>query len=515
MKAHQERGVGPVKIIQDWLKHWNLHSPERVALLDGESGERWTYRDLWQRAQAGAYALEKEGGLKKGDRVLYLGQNDLNVISLFFACARVGAILVPVNFRLTPRELSYLIDDSKPELIVHDEALQFAAHEGLANSSRVETRTLLLRGCESKTSLSFEALTQIPRVYPDFWAEPSDPAMIIYTSGTTGVPKGALISHGGLFWNAVSTSMRLNIVQSDCAVTFLPLFHTGGWNVLTSPFLHRGAQIVLIKKFDPELILQLSQDHKATLLFGVPTTMGMMARTKKFWNYDLSSVRYAIVGGEPMALELIQTWHDKKIPIRQGYGLTEFGPNAFSLNEQDSIRKIGSIGFPNAYISARVVQEDGSEAGPLEVGELWLQGPACMLGYWNHPEATQAAMGDGWLRTGDLVHFDVEGYFYVTGRKKDMFKSGGENVYPVEIEQVLAKRKGVREVAVIGVPDSTWGEVGKAFLVCDPGHFDESEIREHCSRYLAKFKIPKYFVEIQELPKSGAGKILKKDLPKN
>ncbi len=498
-----------VKIVQDWLRYWSLHSPQRVALLDGEAGEQLSYLDLWQRAQSGASYLEKNEGIKKGDRILFLGQNDLAVINLFFSAARLGAVLVPVNYRLTPSEISYIIQNSNPQMIVYDEAFKSLAQEALKLSSLQNVKELSLKGVRS-----FESYVQDFAPYPDFRANEEDPAMIIYTSGTTGFPKGAMISHGGLFWNAVSTSMRLNIVQSDCAVTFLPLFHTGGWNVLTSPFLQRGAQIILIRKFDPELILQLSQDHGATLLFGVPTTMGMMARTEKFQEYRLSSIRYAIVGGEPMPLELIKTWHEKGIFIRQGYGLTEFGPNVFSLNEQDAIRKIGSIGFPNAYIETKVIREDGKKAQSREVGELWLRGPACMLGYWAHPEETAQTFVEGWLKTGDLVYFDEEGYFYVVGRKKDMFKSGGENVYPAEVEQVISKIKWVQEVAVVGVPDEKWGEVGRAFVVCDSQHFDESELREHCGKYLAKFKVPKTFLRLQELPKAGSGKIVKKDLAK-
>ena len=496
-----------MKIVQDWLKYWSIHSPENIAVLDGETGEKWTYKEFWSRAQAGASYLEKKCGINKGDRILYIGQNDLSVLNLYFSAIRLGAIIVPVNYRLSANEISYIIKNAQPTLIIHDDLFSDLTDEAIKLSEQKSFKKIILRG-----ENSFEQETQKNITYPNFNASESDTAMIIYTSGTTGFPKGAMISHGGLFWNAVSTSMRLNITQSDCAVTFLPLFHTGGWNVLTTPFLQRGAKIVLIRKFDPELILKLSQDHQATLLFGVPTTMGFMARTEKFQTYQLDSIRYAIVGGEPMPLELINTWHDRGIRIRQGYGLTEFGPNVFSLNEQDAIKKIGSIGFPNAYIATQVVKEDNTIAKAGEVGELWLKGPACMIGYWGNAKATDETMSDEWLKTGDLVYFDDEGYFYVVGRKKDMFKSGGENVYPAEIEQVISKMKWVHEVAVIGVPDEKWGEVGKAFVVCNTEHFNETELREHCSKFLAKFKIPKSFARIAELPKAGSGKIVKKDL---
>ncbi len=498
-----------MKIIQDWLLYWSTHSPNNVALLDGETQEAWSYKDLWSKAQSGSVYLKNTVGIKKGDRILYVGQNDLSVLNLYFSAIRLGAVLVPVNYRLTPSEVAYIISNSTPALIVHDDTYEELATEALKLVQDYQVQKLLLRG-----ENSFEVQTRTNLGCLEFHAEESDPAMIIYTSGTTGFPKGAMISNSGLFWNAVSTSMRLNITQSDCAVTFLPLFHTGGWNVLTTPFLQRGAKIILIRKFEPELVLKLSQDHKATLLFGVPTTMGLMARTENFQNYKLDSIRYAIVGGEPMPLELINVWHQRNIFIRQGYGLTEFGPNVFSLNEQDAIRKIGSIGFANAYISTQVIKEDGSRAQANEVGELWLKGPACMIGYWANQKSTDEAFEDDWFKTGDLVHFDEEGYFYVAGRKKDMFKSGGENVYPAEVEQVISKMNWVQEVAVVGIPDERWGEVGRAFVVCTPEKFNEQELREHCSKYLAKFKVPKLFSHIHELPKAGSGKIVKKDLAK-
>jgi fatty-acyl-CoA synthase len=227
----------------------------------------------------------------------------------------------------------------------------------------------------------------------------------------------------------------------------------------------------------------------------------------------LSRIRYAIVGGEPMPLPLIQTWHDKGVPIRQGYGLTEFGPNVFSLNQEDAIRKIGSIGFPNFYIETKVVDDKGEVCLANQVGELLLRGPMCMTGYWNNPEATTKTFVDGWLCTGDLVRIDEEGYFYVVGRKKEMFKSGGENVYPAEIEKVLRSFPGIREVAVIGVPDEKWGEAGKAFYSEEAGvKVDLPSLESYCLKNLAKFKVPKYFLRLPDLPKGDSGKILKRQL---
>ncbi len=482
----------------DWLKQWNLYSPNAVAIKDGDTGREVTYAQFYAAACAGAAFLKSQFQVQPGDRVAVLSTNELEYVFLFFALQRLGATLVPINFRLTQREVEHIVSDCTPKLVVYQ-----AEYDAIVHNLNYACSKILL------SDISFSGRPE----YSHFDSKPKTSAMIIYTSGTTGAPKGALISHQMIFWNSVNTTLRLNISQDDCTVIFLPFFHTGGWNVLTTPFLHRGAKVVFLKKFDGDQILSLSEKEKATLLFGVPTTMDMMSRSPLFEKVDLSSIRYGIVGGEPMPIELIHKWHDKGIPIRQGYGLTEFGPNVFSLNEQDALRKIGSIGFANFYSSAKVVGDNGEELGANQIGELWLKGPMCMTGYWNNPKATMDTITDGWLHTGDLVRRDEEGYYYVVGRKKEMFKSGGENVYPAELEKVIRTLPGVREVAVIGVPDSRWGEVGKAFIAIENGiALTETKITEHCLQNLAKFKVPKYFQFLPELPKGDSGKILKRKL---
>lgn len=489
----------------DWLKRWNMYSPKSIAIKDGDTGRELSYAELFTLAQSGAHYLKEKYQIKKGDRVAVLATNELEYVFLFFALQRLGAIMVPVNFRLTEREITHIITDCSPRLVLCQEAHL----EMISRLSRqLEFSFLLLQGPGSFAS----ALESHPSVSTSFASEAQDPAMILYTSGTTGAPKGAILTFAMLFWNSINTSLRLNISQSDCTVIFLPFFHTGGWNVLTTPFLHRGAKVVFLKKFDAERILKLSEQEKATLLFGVPTTMDMMARSESFSTVDLTQIRYAIVGGEPMPLDLIQTWADKGIPVRQGYGLTEFGPNVFSLNEEDALRKIGSIGFPNFYVEAKIVNGDGRELGNNEIGELILRGPMMMQGYWHNREATETTIQNGWLYTGDLVRRDDEGYYYVVGRKKDMFISGGENVYPPEVEQVLKMHPGVLEVAVVGVPDSKWGEVGQAFVVPKDGDLKIDDLQNHCLKNLAKFKIPKYFKLLESLPKGDSGKVLKRKL---
>lgn len=490
----------------DWLKKWNQYSPHNIAVKDGETGVEYSYAEFYSLANRGAAVLAEEFSIQAGDRVAVLATNELEYVFLFFALQRLGAILVPVNFRLTQREVDHIILDCKPKLIVYQEAFhEIASH--LPGDAKPAS-ALLLQGAGSFT----EKIQQRPFHEISFCAEEESAAMIIYTSGTTGAPKGAILSHRMIFWNSINTTIRLNISQSDCTVIFLPFFHTGGWNVLTTPILHRGGKVVFLKKFDADQILSLSEKEQATILFGVPTTMDMMSRSEVFPRADLSRIRYAIVGGEPMPLELIKTWDKKGIPVRQGFGLTEFGPGVFSLNEEHAMEKIGSIGFPNFYVEAKIVDENNQTLGDNEIGELLLKGPACMSGYWNNPKATAETLQDGWLRTGDLVRRDQQGFYYVVGRKKDMYKSGGENVYPAELEQVLRQCPGVREVAVIGVADSKWGEVGRAFVVRDDKNLNVEVLTAYCVKNLAKFKIPKSFEFLDSLPKGDSGKILKRKL---
>jgi fatty-acyl-CoA synthase len=492
----------------DWLKRWALYTPEAIAIKDAESGRSYSYRDLYFASCGLAHYLQERFSIHPGDRVAVLATNELEYVPLFFALQRLGAIMVPLNFRLAPRELTYILSDCEPKLLIHQQAFKEIA----ANFAESDSSSWSFDGPNGLCDL----LQQNKFTEHRFAGEFEKPCLILYTSGTTGRPKGALLTPRLIFWNALNTALSLDIQQKDIHVSFLPFFHTGGWNVLVTPFLHRGATTILLRKFDPEKVIEVSAREKATLLFGVPTTMDMMAQTKIFADADLSNIRYAITGGEPMPIELIRTWQKKGIPIRQGYGMTEFGPNNFSLPDRDSLRKIGSIGFPNFYVQTRIVDENDHDIEGASVGELLLQGPACFPGYWKNPQASAEALKDGWYHTGDLVRRDEEGYYYVVGRKKDMFISGAENVYPVEIELFLRTHPAIREVAVIGVPDAKWGEVGKAFVVPHDGALlTEGELSTFCRGNLASYKIPKYFVMAPSLPKGDSGKVLKRELPRD
>ena len=420
---------------------------------------------------------------------------------LYFAAIKLGVIIVPLNFRLTTPELDVLLKDAEPQAILFEAEYQ----------DHVDTLVSLPPECQkvemSVTGRFLNISTRSASVnLPTVEISEDDLVMILYTSGTTGVPKGAMITHKMLFWNAVNTGLRLDINSSDHTQAYAPLFHTGGWNVLFTPFLHHGASHTILESFEPDLILELIEKEKTTIMFGVPTMMQMMADSSRFESTDLSSLRYAVVGGAPMPIPLIEIWNRRDVPIRQGYGLTEVGPNCFSLNEEAAIRKQGSIGFPNFYLDAKILDGAGEELDINESGELCLKSPVVTPGYWRKPEVSATTMTGDWFHTGDMARKDDEGYFYIVDRKKNMFISGGENVYPAEVEAVLIKHIKIKDAAVIGIPHDKWGEVGKAFIVCDE-EITLDELQTYCLGSLAKFKIPKAITRIEVLPLNDSGKL--------
>ncbi|MBE0551984.1 MAG: long-chain fatty acid--CoA ligase [Ignavibacterium sp.] len=491
----------------DWLPKWAKYTPNRMFLREHQLDMQWSYSDFNLRTNSLAVYLVDQYKIKKGDRIAIYSKNKSEHVILFLACIKIGALLVPLNFRLMPRELDILIKDAEPKVFFYDD--EFTDHiPKLSSVNKIEFVSTLTEISKFLLENNIRSNFTSMEIFTE-----DDPAMILYTAGTTGLSKGVVITHKMLFWNSINTGLRLDLHSSDHTQSFAPFFHTGGWNVLFTPFLHHGASHTLLTQFDADLILHLMEKEKATILFGVPTMLQMMADSPYFNKVDLSSVRYAIVGGAPMPIPLINIWHNKGVFIRQGFGLTEVGPNCFSLHQDDAIRKKGSIGFPNFYIDAKVVKEDQTECSDAEVGELWLKSPVVTPGYWRSEKATKETITDGWFHTGDLVKKDEEGYFYVVDRKKNMYISGGENVFPAEIESYLYTNEKIKEVAVIGVEDEKWGEVGKAYIVLkDNQKLNKNEIMEFCLGSLAKYKIPKHVEFLTELPKSEAGKIDKKKL---
>ncbi|MBD3220023.1 AMP-binding protein [bacterium] len=483
----------------DWLARWAVYTPSARMLRDHARDREWSYGEADGRVSALARHLADDLGIARGDRVAVLAQNRAETVFLYLACVRLGAVLVPLNFRLTSRELDILVADCEPRLLL------VGADEG-------EVADRLTAPPGRRLPLADVTPFLVEDVSPVAGpAAPTDldhPVMILYTAGTTGLPKGAIITHRMVLWNAINTALRLDITSGDHTQSYAPFFHTGGWHVLLTPFLHHGASTTILERFDADLIMELMDAERTTLLFGVPTMMRMLSETDRFAAADLDACRYAIVGGAPMPIPLINTWHEKGVRIRQGYGLTEVGPNCFSLHQDDAIAKRGSIGQPNFYLEARVVDPDGRDCPDDAAGELWLRGEVVTPGYWRKPEETAAAKHEDWFRTGDVVRRDADGFFFVVDRKKNMFISGGENVYPAEVEHVIQAHPAVREAAVIGVPDPRWGEVGKAFVSLHPGRtLDLASLQAHCDGQLARYKIPKHVRVLPDLPVNQAGKI--------
>ena len=488
----------------DWLSKWAVYTPNKFFLREYNRDLRWTFKQFNERTNALAAHLVTNFNIKIGDRIAVFSKNRAEFVQLFLAAIKCGAILVPLNFRLTARELDLLINDAQPKLFLFEEEYRNEVIK-LNSLKRVEQSETI----NEFTHFLIDDFTDYKFTPEKIFGE-TDVCMILYTAGTTGLSKGVIINHRMLLWNAINTGLRLDITSNDHTQSYAPFFHTGGWNVLFTPFLLHGASHTLIQNFDAELILKLMEEEKSTIMFGVPTMLQMMSDLKNFETANLSSLRYAIVGGAPMPIPLINIWHKKNVPIRQGYGLTEVGPNCFSLHQDDAIRKKGSIGFPNFYIEAKIIDDNGNECKLNEVGELLLRSPVVTDGYWGKAEETKKSITDGFFHTGDLVRKDEENYFYVVDRKKNMFISGGENVYPAEIEKFLYTHNSIKEVAVIGVPDSKWGEVGKAFVVIKNNEqLSREEIINFCVGNLAKYKIPKYVEILDNIPKTDAGKINK------
>jgi fatty-acyl-CoA synthase len=499
-----------MKILQqDWAAKWAVYSPDKIALRAYETDKTLTYSELNRLGNRLAHHLTTHFNIQKGDRIALLAENSLEHLLLLVAAQKTGCILVPLNFRLASAEIDYLLQNAEPKLVIGEAKFQ-SLLEAAPHYHEIPHRWSLKElaaFCDKQTTQAVDDHFDIAVVDED------DPILILYTSGTTGFPKGALYTHKMMLWNSFNTAMSLIVNTESRTVNCMPFFHTGGWNVLTTPFLHHGGYTCLVKKFDPATILQLLETEQPTIFMGVPTMLKMIADEPAFANADFSRLLYIIVGGEPMPIPLIETWHEKGVAIRQGYGMTEVGPNLTSLHQDDAIRKKGSIGRPNFYVDIKIVDEVGKPVSTNQPGELLLRGPMVTPGYWRNEAATAKAIEDGWFHTGDMLRQDEEGYLYVVDRIKNMFISGGENVYPAEVERVLVAHPHIAEAAVIGVPDERWGEVGKAFVVPKPGEaISEAAVTDFCRSQLAKFKVPRHIVFLEALPKNDTGKINKKTL---
>ncbi|KRT77960.1 MAG: AMP-dependent synthetase and ligase [Armatimonadetes bacterium CSP1-3] len=496
--------------IWHWLERRADRDPEKIALIDG--GRRLTYQALRDRVGSLAGGL-RALGVRRGDRVAVLSMNRGEYIEVLFASARLGAVLVPLNWRLTARELAFQLGDSRPAVLVADPALG-----PLVESLRDEAEA---RSLEHTVALAGEGAIDRSQAYATLLDQPAaaaegtfdDPLLIMYTSGTTGRPKGAVLTQGTQFWNSVNISTAIGLTERDVTLNVLPMFHTGGIGLYTLPTLHMGATAVLLRQFDPEAAVRLIEAHQVTAMFGVPSIYLMLLQSESFRGADLRRVRFAC-GGAPCPLVIIEAFRDRGLLFQQGYGLTETAPTFTLIPAADAFRKAGSVGKTALHVEGRVVDEEGRDVPPGEVGEVWARGPNLFSGYWERPEAdAEVFTPDGWFRTGDLARMDAEGFLYIVDRKKDMLISGGENVYPAEVEEVLYRHPAVAEAAVIGVPNERWGEVPMAIVVTRPGQsVAAEELIRFCEAKLARYKIPKAVAFTDVLPRNAAGKVLKRVL---
>jgi fatty-acyl-CoA synthase len=452
-------------------------TPGRVAIQ--ETSRAWTYADLDARSD------ELARGLRHGDRVSTLTGNTGEHVATMFACAKAGAILHPISWRLAPAEIAYQLDDAEPSVFLVEDAYAELGESALGLAS-VRPATGVVQAREDGGSAR---------------ASGDDPLLLIYTSGTTGKPKGALLTHANCFWTNLSFDLATGVRADDVVLQVLPQFHCGGWNVQSILAWWKGARLVLERGFEPARALELIERERVTTMMGVPANYLFMAQEPRFAEADLASLRLAVVGGAPMPEALLDMWAARGVDIVQGYGLTEAAPNVLCLAPGDARRKAGWAGRPYPYVDCDLSED----------GELLVRGPNVFAGYWRNDDATARAFRDGWLLTGDLAERDSEGDYRILGRVKDMIVSGGENIYPAEVESVLHEHPAVLDAAVVGVADERWGEVGAAFVVL-ASPVSEDELMEHCRRHLARFKVPKTVHVVDELPRNSMGKIQKSEL---
>ena len=505
--------------IGDYLGRRAIYSPDRPAIVDAGKEPAWrlSYAELNERANRLANWLRDEAGIGAGDRVAILARDGVEHLDTFFACAKLGAIHTALNWRLHWRETAGILADTTPTVLVYSDDFR----EAVANIRQDPAGGSIAHFLHSEGegvpgSRHFEAVLMASPAAPvtNEAVGKETIAALIFTGGTTGLPKAAQVSHRMIAWNTLNTVIH-DLYHDDIYLNVFPMFHTGGLFVYTLPNVIMGGTTILVREFDPAQVLNLIEEETVTLFAGVPTMYQMMTQAANWDEADLSSLRFCTSGGAPLPVPLVKKYtQEKSVRFKQGFGMTEFGPGIFALAPEDAIEKAGSIGRPNFYVDARIVDDDNRPLPAGEVGELVLKGPSFCSGYFGDPEATAGAVDDeGWFHTGDLAQYDEGWYFTIVDRKKDMFISGGENVYPAEIEKALYEHPAVHMCAVVGIPDERWGEAGLACVVLEPGaEADEEALLAHLRRRLAGYKVPKRVAFLESLPISGAGKILKREL---
>lgn len=472
-------------------------------------GERYTFAQVLSRSTRLAHALRRLG-VGRGDRVAYLGPNHPSIVETLFATGMLGAILLPLNTRLAAPEHDFVLRDAEPKVLIWSPAcadVVRALGEGIAVPS------LIPLDAATGTARGYEALLEAAPDTPiDEPVSLDDICMIQYTSGTSGRPKGVMLTHGNVTWNCLNLLIDVDVSVQEVSLVVAPLFHTAGMNNSFLPPFLKGGTLVLMPAWDPDAALRLIEKHRVTSMVGVPAIFQSMAQSALWESTDLSSVRTLLCGAAPVPVSLIERYRGRGLRFLQGYGLTETSPNATLLRPRDADR-LGSAGTPCFFSDLRIVAPDGSDAGPNTRGEVWARGPNVTPGYWRLPDVTRGAFEDGWLRTGDAAFFDEDGHVFIVDRIKDMFISGGENVYPAEVENAIYRHAAISECAVVGVPDEKWGEVGRAFLVLKDGEqVSDRQLRDFLATQLAGYKIPKFYTRVKALPRTASGKLLKRQL---
>ena len=479
--------------------------PDAVAFRDLVRGTTLTYRELEDRVRslAGFLRAERVG---EGDRIAVLCRNRVEFFELLFAAAKIGAILVPLNWRMPAGELTPLVADAAPKFL-------FFGTEDAAVAKELAEVGGKLVGLDDDTAVGYEAFRSSAEPFAgrEFWGG-NDTWYLIYTSGTTGKPKAVIQTPAMALANYVNIRQAMAISGDDVCLNYLPLFHTAGINLVTLPTLIEGGENLVIPGLDVDEVVKLLADGALDTFFAVPAVYQQISLHPDFPTLDLGKIRNWGCGGAPMPDYLIQAYLDRGARVCNGMGMTETGPTVFIMDPAMVERKIGSVGKPQVLARVRLVDPDGKDVRQGEEGELWFAGPGITPGYWGNPEATQDAFADGaWLKSGDIGRQDTDGYYYIAGRIKEMFISGGENVYPAEVENVLAAHPDILEAAVVAIADDKWGEVGRAYVLAQPGHEipPAADITSYCRDRLAPYKVPKEFVGVEDFPRTAAGKIQK------
>lgn len=491
-----------------WITKRRVKARDTAALIFGDL--TLTYAELDERVNRLAHSLAA-AGVTKGTRVAYLGENHPAFIEVFFASAELGALFVPLNTRLAPPELHYALEDSGSTVLFHSAALADVASKA-AMGLDIELHVADVPGAGSLEGLIAAGAPEFIDVAVDL----DDPAIILYTSGTTGHPKGALLLHRNLTWNCFNVLVDYDVTSSTVALMISPMFHVAALGMGVFPVLLQGATLVLEEAFDPERVLELVPRHRITMMSGVPTTYQMLAQHERFSSTDLSSLQSMTCGGSAIPLRIMEQYEAHGLSFTMGYGMTETAPATTVVPAIWSRDKAGSAGLPLFFTDVRVVDEDGNDVPVGDVGEIVIRGNNVIEQYWNKPEASKASFLDGvWFKSGDMGYFDADGFLFIADRLKDMIISGGENIYPAEVEQIIAELPHVTSVALIGVADEKWGEVPRAIVTLTASSslsFDE--MRAHLDNRVARYKMPKSLIVVDEMPRTASGKIKKADLRK-